>query len=94
MNLTVAMGLKAIVVRDDVADDDMEVSVPLASAAPLGATSGVADRVPDGVASVSKVIFSASNCSSQCRFGLKPWERKNMCGLSIYLRHARFKSIS
>ena len=58
MNLTVAMGLKAMVVRDDV----MELVKG-------DAAEGVA---LEASASPSVVKFNASNCSNQCRLGLNP----------------------
>ena len=62
MNLTVAMGLKAIVVSEDVID-----------VVKGDVTADAADPVAlEASASPSGVIFNASNCSNQCRLGLKP----------------------
>ena len=74
MNLTVAIGWKAIVVNDDVTEDvnDVVAQLPASSSVAAPDTCGAVNRVSDGVASVSKLMFSASSCSNQWRLGLKP----------------------
>ena len=82
MNLTVAIGLKAIVVNDDVID----VVAPLPAAPAAPESWGVTDPVSEGAASVSNVMFSASSCSNQCRFGLKPWLRVEVSKSRLFKR--------